>query len=114
MHDALLARISGLRVLDHPANSINEFSAAVVLFESRNAMETLGGRTFGAATWTTAVSYQSTALISASSGTAPTLPPTFISGLPRAWRARSHNALDHPVEQINVWIFANDYGNRVY
>ena len=74
MHDMLLARISGLRVLDHPANSINEFSAAVVLFESRDAMETLGGRTFGAATWTTAVSYQSTASVSASSGTAPALP----------------------------------------
>ena len=42
----LLAGISGLRVLDHPADSINEFPAAVVLFESRDAMETLGGSTF--------------------------------------------------------------------
>ncbi|MCH8205981.1 MAG: hypothetical protein IH956_03150 [Chloroflexi bacterium] len=42
----LLSGISGLRVLDHPADSINEFPAAVVLFESRDAMETLGGSTF--------------------------------------------------------------------
>ncbi len=43
----LLATINGLKVLDYPADSINEFPAAVVLIESRDAMETLGGSTFG-------------------------------------------------------------------
>ena len=42
----LLSTISGLKVLDHPADAINEFPAAVVLIESRDAMETLGGSTF--------------------------------------------------------------------
>ncbi len=42
----LLSTISGLRVLDYPADSMNEFPAAVVLIESRDAMETLGGSTF--------------------------------------------------------------------
>ena len=43
----LLSTISGLKVLDYPADSINEFPAAVVLIESRDALETLGGSTFG-------------------------------------------------------------------
>ena len=43
---ALLSTISGLRVLDYPADSISEFPAAVILFESRDALETLGGSTF--------------------------------------------------------------------
>ena len=43
---ALLANISGLKVLDYPADSVHEFPVAVVLFESRNAVETLGGSTF--------------------------------------------------------------------
>ena len=43
---ALLDSISGLRVLDYPSDSINEFPAAVVLFESRDATQTLGGSTF--------------------------------------------------------------------
>ena len=42
----LLANISGLRVLDYPADSVNEFPVAVVLVESRDATETLGGSTF--------------------------------------------------------------------
>ena len=42
----VLSTISGLRVLDYPAGSVNEFPAAVVLFESRDAMQTLGGSTF--------------------------------------------------------------------
>ena len=41
-----LSTLSGLRVLDHPAESINEFPAAVVLFESRDAAQTLGGSSF--------------------------------------------------------------------
>ena len=41
-----LSTISGLRVLDYAAGSVNEFPSAVVLFESRNAAETLGGSTF--------------------------------------------------------------------
>ena len=43
---ARLATISGLRVLDYPPDSVNEFPVAVVLFESRDAMKTLGGSTF--------------------------------------------------------------------
>lgn len=43
---ALLSNISGLRVLDYPADSINEFPAAVVLFESRDAAQALGGSSF--------------------------------------------------------------------
>ena len=42
----LLSTITGLNVLDYPADSTNEFPAAIVLFESRDAMETLGGSTF--------------------------------------------------------------------
>ena len=42
----LLSNIPGLRVLDHPADSINEYPVAVVLFESRDAIETLGGSSF--------------------------------------------------------------------
>ena len=42
----LLSSISGLRLLDYPADSLSEFPAAVALFESRDAMETLGGSTF--------------------------------------------------------------------
>ena len=43
---SLLSNIAGLKVLDHPADSINEFPAAVALFESRDAIETLGGSSF--------------------------------------------------------------------
>ena len=42
----LLSNIAGLRVLDYPADSINEFPAAIVLFESRDTIETLGGSSF--------------------------------------------------------------------
>ncbi len=42
----LLSTISGLKVLDFPADAINEFPAAVVLIESRDALKTLGGGTF--------------------------------------------------------------------
>ena len=42
----LLSAISGLRVLDHPADSISEFPAAVVMFESRDASDTLAGSDF--------------------------------------------------------------------
>jgi hypothetical protein len=41
-----LSTISGLKVLDYPAESINEFPAAVVLFESRDSIQTLGGSSF--------------------------------------------------------------------
>ena len=44
----LLATISGLRVLDHPVDSISEFPAAVVMFESRDASDTLAGSDFKA------------------------------------------------------------------
>ena len=43
---ALLSNISGLRVLGHPADSINEYPVPVVLFESRDAIETLGCSSF--------------------------------------------------------------------
>ena len=43
---SLLSNITGLRVLGHPADSINEFPVSVVLFESRDAIETLGGSSF--------------------------------------------------------------------
>lgn len=43
---SLLSNISGLRVLDYPADSVSEFPVAVVLFESRDTQETLGGSTF--------------------------------------------------------------------
>ena len=43
---SLLEGISGLRVLDFPADAINQFPSAVVLLESRDAMETLGGSSF--------------------------------------------------------------------
>ena len=42
----LLSNIAGLKVLDYPADSISEFPAAVVLFESRDVDETLGGSSF--------------------------------------------------------------------
>ena len=42
----LLSGISGLKVLDFPVDSVNEFPAAVLLFESRDAVETLGGSSF--------------------------------------------------------------------
>ena len=42
----LLSAISGLRVLDHPADSISEFPAAVVMFESRDVSDTLAGSDF--------------------------------------------------------------------
>ena len=41
-----LSSITGLKVLDYPADSVNEFPVAVVLFESRDAIETLGGSSF--------------------------------------------------------------------
>ena len=43
---SLLSNISGLKVLDYPADSIHEFPAAVVLFESRDAAQALGGSSF--------------------------------------------------------------------
>ena len=43
---SLLSTIAGLKVLDYPADSVHEFPAAVVLFQSRDAMETLGGSSF--------------------------------------------------------------------
>ncbi len=43
---SLLSNIAGLKVLDYPADSVNEFPAAVVLFESRDATETLSGSSF--------------------------------------------------------------------
>ena len=42
----LLSNISGLRVLDYPADSIHEFPVAVVLFESRDATVTLADSSF--------------------------------------------------------------------
>ena len=42
----LLSNVTGLRVLDHAPDSVNEFPAAVVLFESRDAIQTLGGSSF--------------------------------------------------------------------
>ena len=41
-----LSTIAGLKVLDYPPGTINEFPAAVVLFESRDPIQTLGGSTF--------------------------------------------------------------------
>ncbi len=43
----LLSNISGLKVIDYPAGAVHEFPVAVVLFESRDAIQTLGGSTFG-------------------------------------------------------------------
>ena len=43
---ALLATIPGLRVLDYPADSVNELPAAMVLVESRDAAGALGGGAF--------------------------------------------------------------------
>lgn len=43
---SLLSGITGLTVVDYPADSINQFPAAVVLFESRNAREVIGGSSF--------------------------------------------------------------------
>ena len=43
---ALLAAIPGLRVLDYPADSVNELPAAMVLVESRDAAGALGGGAF--------------------------------------------------------------------
>lgn len=43
---SLLSGIAGLKVIDHPADSVHEFPVAVVLFESRGPMEALGGSTF--------------------------------------------------------------------
>ena len=42
----LLAGISGLKVLDYPPAALHEFPAAVLLFESRDARQTLGGSSF--------------------------------------------------------------------
>ena len=42
----LLSSISGLRVLDYPADSIHEFPVVAVLFESRDATVTLAGSSF--------------------------------------------------------------------
>ncbi len=41
-----LSTISGLKVLDYPAESVHEFPVAVVLFESRDASQTIGGSSF--------------------------------------------------------------------
>ena len=41
-----LSTISGLKVLDFPPDSVSEFPVAVVLFESRDATQTLGGSSF--------------------------------------------------------------------
>ena len=43
---SILSNISGLRVLDYPAEAVSEFPAAVVMFESRDAVQTLGGSSF--------------------------------------------------------------------
>ena len=43
---SMLSNISGLKVLDYPADSVSEFPVAVALFESRNTAETLGGSSF--------------------------------------------------------------------
>lgn len=42
----LLSNISGLKVLDYPADSVSEFPAAAVLFESRDAASTMSGSSF--------------------------------------------------------------------
>ena len=47
--DGLAARletISGLKVADYPVESANEFPAAVLMFESREVRQTLGGSSF--------------------------------------------------------------------
>ena len=44
---ARLSTITGLRVLDYPAESVSEFPAAIVLFESRDTARALGGSSFG-------------------------------------------------------------------
>ena len=41
-----LSTISGLRVMDFPPDSVSEFPMALVLFESRDATQTLGGSSF--------------------------------------------------------------------
>ncbi len=43
---SLLSTISRLKVLDYPAGSVNEFPVAVVLFESRDNVQALGGSSF--------------------------------------------------------------------
>ena len=43
---AMLSTVPGLRVLDHPADALNEFPAAVVMFESRSAARTMRGGAF--------------------------------------------------------------------
>ena len=43
---SLLSGITGLTVVDFQADSINQFPAAIVLFESRNAMQAIGGSSF--------------------------------------------------------------------
>ena len=40
---AMLRRIDGLRVLDYTAQAVNQFPAAIVRPESREALETLSG-----------------------------------------------------------------------
>lgn len=42
----LISGITGLKVLDYPPDSVNEFPVAIVLFQSRDAIETLGGSSF--------------------------------------------------------------------
>lgn len=41
-----LSTITGLKVLDYPAESVNEFPVAVVVFESRDARQALTGSSF--------------------------------------------------------------------
>ena len=43
---SILSNISGLRVLDYPADVVSEFPAAVIMFESRDAVQTLGSSSF--------------------------------------------------------------------
>ncbi len=43
---SLLSGIKGLRVFDYPKANINQLPAAVVLFESRDGVQTPGGTTF--------------------------------------------------------------------
>ncbi len=42
----LLSSVSGLKVIDFPAESVNEFPVATVLLQSRDPVQTLGGSTF--------------------------------------------------------------------
>jgi hypothetical protein len=43
---SLLSSIAGLKVLDYPAESANQFPAAVMMLESRAGIETMSGSSF--------------------------------------------------------------------